>query len=53
MLLLRAILNILVTNASPGGLMSCRCLIFSCGECNVISFMFCVALSMDLFVLCV
>ena len=32
-----------------------RLLDLSCGECNVISFMFCVALSMDLdlFVLCI
>ena len=73
MFLLRAVLNILVRNASPRGSMCFRCLIFSlsgpCGllfllcfiapwTCEVVSVMlypcmFCVALLMDLFVLCV
>ena len=72
--MLRAVLNILVRNASPRGPMCFRCLIFSlsgpcellCLLCFIASWtwevvsvmlypyiMFCVSLSMDLFVLCV
>ena len=73
MLLLRAVLNMLVRNASPRGPMSFRCLIFSLsGPCELLFLlcfisswtlvevsvmvyhcMFYVALSIDLFVLCV
>ena len=68
MFLLRAVLNILVRNASPRGPMCFRYLILvyqdlvSCYICFVLFLlgpekwypcMFCVALSMDLFVLCV
>ena len=73
MFLLRAVLNILVRNASPRGPMCFRCLIFSLsGHCELLYLlcfiaswtsevvsvmlypcMFCVAMSMDLFVLCV
>ena len=70
MFLLRAVLNILVSKASPRRPMCFRCLILSLsgtcvfylfyclldlrsGECNVVSMYVCVALSMDLFVLCV
>ena len=70
--MLKAVLNILVRNASPRGPMCLRCLIFSLsGPCELLFLlcfissstwevvsvmlypcMFCVALSMDLFVLC-
>ena len=73
MFLLRAVLNILVRNASPRSLMCFRCLILSLsGPCELLFLlcfiaswnwevvsvmlypcMFCVALSMDMFVLCV
>ena len=73
MFLLRAVLNILVRNASPRRPMCSRGLIFSLsGHCELLFFlcfiaswtwevvsvmlypcMFCIALSMDLFVLCV
>ena len=61
MFLLRAVLNTLVRNASPRGPMCFRCLIFSLSGpcvllffiCFIASCMFCVSLSMDLFVLCV
>ena len=52
----------LVRNASPRGPMYFKCLMctlfyclldLSCGEYDVISLYFCVALLMDLFVLCV
>ena len=57
MFLLRAVLNILVRNASPRGPMCFRCLIFRLSG-EVVSIMlypcmFCVALSMDRFVMCV
>ena len=72
MLLIRAVFNILVRNASPRGPMCFRCLIFSLSGSSELLFllcfiaswtwvvvsvilypcMFCVALSMDLFVLC-
>ena len=69
MFLLRAVLNMLVRNASPREPMCFRCLIFGLlghcellfllcfiaswrsGDCNVYYCMFCVALSIDLFVL--
>ena len=55
MLLLRAVLNILVRNASPRGPMCFRCLIFnlSCELLFLLCCMLCVALLMCLFVLCV
>ena len=64
MLLLRAVLNMLVRNASLRVSMCFRCLMFSlfyclldlsCGECNVISlyFLCCPVNGSDLFVLCV
>ena len=70
MLLLRAVSNILVRNASQRGPMCIRCLIFCLsGPCKFVFFcfvllpekwcvmfypcMFYVAMSMDLFVLCV
>ena len=41
MLLLRAVLNMLVRNASPRGLMCFRCLIFSLsGPCELLFFCF-------------
>ena len=71
--MLRAVLNILVGNASPRWPMCLRCLIFSLsGPCELLFLlcfiaswtgevvsvmlypcMFCVAMSMDLFILCV
>ena len=73
MLVLRAVFNMLVRNASPRGSMCFRCLMFSlsgpcellfftlfyclldlsCCECDGYPCILCVALLMDLFVLCV
>ena len=58
MFLLRAVLNILVRNASPRGPMCFRCLIFKLSEPCELLFLLCfiasdVALLMCLFVLCV
>ena len=58
-MLKRAVLNILVRNASPIGSMCFTCLVLyclldlSCVECNVISLYLLCGLLIDLFVLCV
>ena len=50
MLVLRAVFNILVRNASPRGPMCFRCLMYSL--CDVIYLYFICCILMDLFVLC-